>query len=115
MINIILLLIFLISLLIYFISNKKVYEGYWDYIPYGYHYNIYKCYDTNCIKKQVDRCSNACYNINTISEQALASGVGKCKDRCKRAGEEQILQLGFSKYNWYYALPDLKKYSLFNE
>lgn len=111
---VILLLILFVAAVIYITKKNKMYEGYWNLIPYKYHYNIFKCFDLECLKKEEKKCCEACYNISSMSNVGLMAGVGKCKVGCKRATRQQSLQLGFNDYTWGNALPDIKKYALFN-
>ncbi len=111
---VILLLTLFVTSIIYTSKTNKMYEGYWDLIPYKYHYNIFKCFDLECLEREEKKCCEACYNISAMSNSGLMSGVGKCKVRCRRATNQQAMQLGFNDYTFSYALPRFKKYALFN-
>jgi hypothetical protein len=101
------MVIFLILLII----NKQYKEHYYDITPYEYHWNIFKCYDSDCARKRNYECYKYCDNI--INNRGGAADY--CRLMCGDYTDLQYDHLKFNNYNWNSLLPKFSKYSLLNE
>jgi len=100
------ILIFLLILLYLFKNN---YENFWDIVPYKYSYNMFKCFDSDCLLRNSYICYKYC---DVISEPGAK---GRCRQRCSDYADIQADVLKFNNYNWNIILPKWSKYALFNK
>jgi hypothetical protein len=99
--------IIIIIIIIYFLSKDKT-EGYWDLTPYKYHWNIYKCYDSDCIKKKGYECYQYCDKITNEGARR------NCRMRCLDESDIEFVNLRFNNYTFGSILPKLKDHALTN-
>ena len=101
--------IFILILLIVFILiyNKPFeIEGYYDLAPYEFHWNMFKCYDMECLKNKTRKCYEWCDNIGETG------GRHNCRMRCLDYSDQDAVQLKFNNYTFGRILPRFKYFSL---
>jgi hypothetical protein len=106
---ILIILIILILITIYKLFKKKdVVEGYYDIIPYNYHWNIFKCLTTPCIEKKSFECFRWCDNWEEEGAK------NNCRMRCADYADIQTESLKYNDYTFKDILPVFNTYSLLN-
>ena len=104
------LILVLIILIIYLSCEKKKHtEHYYDIAPYSNYYDIYKCFDDECLRDKTMKCYNWCDNI----EEPGASEA--CRINCLDASDEQVVQLKYNNYTFNRVLTKVKYAALFNK
>jgi len=98
-----LLLIIIILLVLY---RPIHYEGYADLTPYRYHWDIFKCYDRECVNDKVRKCREWC---NTWKEEG---GAENCRIGCLDYGDIQSEQMRLNIRNFNGILPLFNEYGL---
>ena len=109
-----LLLILLIAIIIIIIISNNTttlsnVEGFWDKIPYKYHWNIFRCYNEPCAVENTQECYKYCDNLNNVGSAA------NCRERCLEAGRKQFDYFKLNKYNFGDTMPMLRCGSLLND
>jgi len=100
----ILLIVLLIPLTIK--NNTKNTEHYYDITPYSYHWNLFKCYDMDCVNKKGLACYKWC------NKWAESGGKHNCRIKCLDFGDIQSDNLKYNNYTWNSLLPHFSKISL---
>jgi hypothetical protein len=84
------------------IYPRKVYENFYDIVPYNINWDIYKCLKGDCVIKKSYDCYKYCANIaDSIAKQ-------HCEMECLNIGDEMFDFLKYQNYNW--PLNDSNKY-----
>lgn len=107
---ILLLVIMVAIIIIYFLYEKKQnVEHYYDLVPYDYVWDIYKCYNGNCIRKKGKNCYDWCKNWPE------PGGKGNCRLVCLDDSDIMYQYLKFNDYNFNKMFPRFKEFSLLND
>jgi hypothetical protein len=101
------ILILIICLLIYF--YKRNIEGFYDGVPYSYHWDMFKCLTGKCVLDKSYKCYKFCDSIKEIGMQE------NCRMRCMDYADEQFDYLKYQDYDWSIINKNFKKYSLLND
>jgi hypothetical protein len=102
----IIIVILIIIIFLYSKNTNKIVEGYYDLVPYEYHWKIFQCYDYPCVLKTSYDCYKYC---NKIEEEG---GQENCRQRCLDYADMQIEQLKLPNRDFNYLLPTFKNWSL---
>jgi len=86
-------------------DNSKL-EHYWDITPYEKHWEIFKCFDPECVKDKSYQCYKFC---DHISEDGAREN---CRMRCLDYADQQFDYLKFQDYTWNYLNPRFKKVTI---
>jgi hypothetical protein len=113
-------LIILILVSIYCSDGAVTVEGFWDVLPYDYHWNMFKCLDMECLKKQTKICHDACSEIKkkdkfvfSDDQDAKVSTRENCKMRCMDFADQYSEQLKLNNILWNRILPNFDKVALY--
>lgn len=102
--------VIVLVLICYFMKYQKIREDYYDIQPYKNHWDIFSCYDGDCIIET----SHKCYkNCDKIGEQGASEN---CRMRCLDYSD--MLLENSHNYNRIIfgdSMKKLKKYSLLNQ
>lgn len=100
------MLILILIILIFIIANKK--EHYADITPYKYHWDIFSCYDIDCIKQKGYNCYKWCNNLDRLGERE------HCKIRCLDYSDMAREQLRLNQRNFGSLFGKFDSYSILN-
>lgn len=105
------LIIIILLIVICLLNNNKINkkEHYYNITPYKLHYDMFKCLDTRCLKKEVAKCYNWCDNI------AEPGASENCRLDCMDDSDQQADVLKFNDYTWNRILPKFKPIALYRK
>lgn len=101
--------ILLIIILVYLSLKINKIEGYYDIVPYKYNWNIFKCFDPECVKRESYKCYKYC---DYIQDEKAAE---YCRLTCADNGDIQFhdVKRGWIQFN--YLFPKFKDVSILND
>jgi len=90
------ILIVLFIIIIFKSKNNNVIERYNNHLPYDFHWNIYKCLNQDCVKKNAFECYRTCENK---FKKKLYDGIYlRCKKNCLDHADMQFNHLKYNNY-----------------
>ncbi len=86
--------------------KPKNIEGYYDMIPYKYHWDMFKCLDMECLKEKTKICHDWCNNWGETG------GRENCRMRCMDFADQYAEQLKLNNVIWNRILPKFEYASM---
>ena len=79
-------------------TKSKIIESYFDHLPYKFHWNIYKCKNQDCVKKNTFKCREECEKKYGKSTNLYEGIVERCKKNCLDYSDIQFDHLKYNNY-----------------
>ena len=105
------IIIIIMSIIVFFVWKKyniKI-EGYYDIAPYEFHWDMFKCFDFECLKDRTKKCYDWCANWGE------PGGRENCRMRCMDYADEYATSLKFNNYTFGRILPKFKYFANFRD
>ena len=93
----------------YMYIDKPVVEGYHDITPYEYHWDMFKCYDMDCLKDQSFKCYRWCDNWPEDG------GRHNCRLRCLDYADMFAYDVKLNDYTFGGVQPRLEEHSILRD
>jgi hypothetical protein len=106
---IMLILILITVLFIRTFYRKPQYEHFYNYTPYSYHWDIFKCLSGPCVRKKGRECYDWCTD-NLVDE----GNQEQCRTECLNYSDLMYQELKLDNYTFDRLLPRFEQVSLLN-